>query len=47
MSEGTIHLASVPNLDDDHHEFVITDLVDDPILALPQSVAVMARELLT
>jgi hypothetical protein len=47
MLEGTVHVAPVPNLDDDHHELLITDLVHDPILALPQSVAVIARELLT
>lgn len=44
--EGAIDILAMTDLDDVYDEFVVFDSVDDSILALADSIAVMARKLL-
>jgi mitochondrial fission protein ELM1 len=46
LLENAIHIASMSKLDDNNNQFAVTDFIDNTILALPNSIAIVTRQLL-
>ena len=42
----TVDVATMPDLYDDDQDFEVADLIDDPVIPLPDAVMIVARELL-
>ena len=42
----TVDVATMPDLYDDDQDFEVADLIDDPVIPLPDAVTIVARELL-